>query len=365
MRSPEASIVLRYRWMFLLVALASPAMAEGDRAEIRAVTAVIPPLVMDDQGHLTGFSVELWNAVATKLGARTSYRVVPNTVLLLDALRAGESDIAIMGMYYTTERDREFDFTYSTLNTGLQVMVPSKGQGAQATPLVAFLKLLFSRLMLYWLIAAVVLLLLPANIIWLLDRRSTTGVSPNQRYLPGIFNTMTWAAEAMLGQAQGMPRERLAHLVGNFWLFTGVVFVAFFTAQMTATLTVEQIRGAINGPDDLPGKSVATAVGSPSATYLRGLGARVQEYSRADEMFSALLSGKVEAVVAAAPPLQYFAAHSGAGAVKMVGPEFRKEDLMFVVSLNSPLRRRVNAALVALHEDGTYQRLYEKWFGKD
>ncbi len=365
MRSHEASVFLRHRWMLLFAAIASPAMAEGDTAEIRAVAAVIPPLVMEDQGHLTGFSVELWNEVATKLGARTTYRVVPNTVALLNALREGESDIAVMGMYYTIERDRDFDFTYSTLNAGLQVMVPSTVRAAQASPLVAFLKLLFSRSMLYWLIAAVMVLLVPAHVIWLLDRKSTDGVSPSERYFPGVLYVMTWASEAMLGQAQTMPRRRLAHLVGNLWLFAGVVFVAFFTAQMTATLTLDQIRGVINGPDDLPGKSVAAAAGSPSVTYLRGVGARVQEYTSADELLSALLSGKVEAVVAAAPPLQYFAAHDGAGKVRMVGPEFRKEDLMFVVPLNSPLRRRVNGALVALREDGTYQRLYEKWFGKE
>ncbi len=372
MQSFEASVVLGHRWMLLLLALASPAMAEQDRREIRTVAAVIPPLVIEDQGHLTGFSVELWNEVAAKLGARTSYRVVPDVTTLLGALQRGESDIAIVGLYYTTERDRDFDFTYSTLNSGLQVMV-STGQGAQESPLVgaqksplvAFLRLLFSRSMLYWLVAAALLLLVPANVIWLLDRRNTDGVSPTEKYFPGIFYAMSWAAEGLLGQAMLMPKQRIAQLFANLWLFVGVVFVAFFTAQMTATLTVEQIRGAINGPDDLPGKSVATPAGSPSATYLRSIGAQVQEYARADEMFSALLSGKAEAVVSVAPTLQYFAAHDGAGRVRMVGPEFRKEDLMFVVPLNSTLRRRVNGALVAIHEDGTYQRVYEKWFGKE
>jgi polar amino acid transport system substrate-binding protein len=219
--------------------------------------------------------------------------------------------------------------------------------------------------MLYWLVAAMLLLLVPAHVIWFLDRRSAEGVTPGEKYFPGIFYAMTWAAEGLLGQAMLMPRQGLAHFLGNLWLFAGVVFVAFFTAQMTATLTVEQIRGAINGPDDPPGKLVATPVGSPSAAYLRGVSAQVQEFARPGDMFSALLSGKVEAVVAAAPPLRYFAAHDVAGKVRTVGPEFRKEDLLFVVPLNSPLRRQVNAALVALHGDGTYQQLYEKWFGKE
>ncbi len=361
----ESFILYWGRGILLLLALASSARAGEKPAEIRAVAAVIPPLVIDEQGHLTGFSIELWKEVAKKLGTPTSYRLVPDAAGLFEALRKGDSDIAIVGVYYTAERDREFDFTYSVLNGGLQVMVPAAGQGVHSPPLFAFLNLLFSRSMLYWLGAAVLLLLVPAHVIWFLDRRSADGVTPTDKYFPGIFHAMTWAAEGLLGQAMLMPKQRLAHLFANLWLFAGVVFVAFFTAQMTATLTVEQIRGTINGPDDLPGKSVATPVGSPSALYLRQVGAQVHEFARAEELFSALLSGKVEAVVTLAPALQYYAAHDGAGKVRMVGPEFRREDLLFVVPLNSPLRRRVNAALVALHDDGTYQRVYEKWFGRE
>jgi polar amino acid transport system substrate-binding protein len=176
---------------------------------------------------------------------------------------------------------------------------------------------------------------------------------------------MTWAAEGLLGQAMQMPRQRLAHLFANLWLFAGVVFVAFFTAQLTATLTVDQIRGTINGPDDLPGKPVATLAGTTSATYLREAGARVRACARPEEMFSALLSGEADAVVFGAAALRYYAEHDGAGKVRMVGPEFRRGDLGYVVPLDSPLRRRVDRALVALHDDGTYQRIHEKWFGRE
>ena len=66
-----------------------------------------------------------------------------------------------------------------------------------------------------------------------------------------------------------MPHQWLARTFAIFWMFAGVVFVAFYTAQLTTTLTVEQIRGAIEGPSDLPGKQVATLAGSTAADYLR------------------------------------------------------------------------------------------------
>ena len=80
-------------------------------------------------------------------------------------------------------------------------------------------------------------------------------------------------------------------------------------------------------------------------------------------MFQALLNKKVDAVVFSTPALLYYAAHEGKGLVKMVGPEFNVGPLAIVVHLNSPLRRQINGALLALRENGTYQQLYNKWFG--
>jgi polar amino acid transport system substrate-binding protein len=48
-------------------------------------------------------------------------------------------------------------------------------------------------------------------------------------------------------------------------MFTAVVFVAYFTAGLTATLTVQQIQGVINGPEELPGRRVGTTRGSTAA----------------------------------------------------------------------------------------------------
>jgi polar amino acid transport system substrate-binding protein len=63
--------------------------------------------------------------------------------------------------------------------------------------------------------------------------------------------------------------------------------------------------------------------------------------------------------------LCYHAAHDGVGRVKMAGPEFNRNDVGFLFQLGDPLRRRVNNAIVALREDGTYQKYYDKWFGSD
>jgi len=146
-------------------------------------------------------------------------------------------------------------------------------------------------------------------------------------------------------------------------MFAGVVFVAFYTAQLTANLTVQQIQGSIKGPEDLPGKKIATTKGSTAVVYLRELNADVLEVSSIDDAYRALIDRKVDAVVSDAPVLLYYAAHGGKGQVQTVGQVFRKEDYGIVFKSGSTLRRQVDDALLSMREDGSYQKLYEKWFG--
>ena len=63
-----------------------------------------------------------------------------------------------------------------------------------------------------------------------------------------------------------------------------------------------------------------------------------------------------------APALLHYAANEGRGRVEMAGPLFRTESYGIVFGQNDPWRKRVNEALHALREDGTYQQLYERWF---
>jgi polar amino acid transport system substrate-binding protein len=111
----------------------------------------------------------------------------------------------------------------------------------------------------------------------------------------------------------------------------------------------------------LPGKQVATLANSIAADYLREQKAQVQELSP-EQMFKALLDKKVDAVVAPSPLLLYYGAHEGKRRVKIVGPVFNSKPVAIELQLDSPLRKKIDGALIALREDGTYQQIYDKWF---
>jgi ABC-type amino acid transport substrate-binding protein len=81
-----------------------------------------------------------------------------------------------------------------------------------------------------------------------------------------------------------------------------------------------------------------------------------------DDGIRMLMQGDVQAVVLSAAVLQHLAAKRGDRMLQVVGPIFRPYKIAIAVREGSPLRKRINQALLAIYEDGTYEDIYAKWF---
>ena len=90
---------------------------------------------MDQQGQLSGFSIDLWNKIAERLQVKTSYQIAPDVRALLEEVRSGKAEVGIAAISITAAREKEFDFSQPMLNAGLQIMVRGKGQNADSNPL--------------------------------------------------------------------------------------------------------------------------------------------------------------------------------------------------------------------------------------
>src|SRR5262249_25531609 len=87
----------------------------------------VPPLVISAQGELSGFSIDIWNSIALRMQAKTSYHVAPDVGALLDEVRSGKADVGIAAVSITKAREEEFDFSNPIFNAGLQILVRSHG----------------------------------------------------------------------------------------------------------------------------------------------------------------------------------------------------------------------------------------------
>jgi polar amino acid transport system substrate-binding protein len=63
-----------------------------------------------------------------------------------------------------------------------------------------------------------------------------------------------------------------------------------------------------------------------------------------------------------APVLLHYAANDGRDKVQVIGGIFRRENYGIMFPQGSTLRKKVNASLLKMREDGSYDRLYDRWF---
>lgn len=337
-----------------------PAAAQSAEKIIKVATRVIPPFVIQEDNRLTGFSIDLWRSIADEINVKSEFLIQPDVNQLLNTVKSGQAEIGISAVSITSDRYKSFDFSQPILESGLQILVRDES-ASHASWLSAF-TVLISPALLQLVGLMLVLIVISAHIIWWFERRHPRGMIANTAYFPGIFQACWWAAATLATQADEMPKGATARVVAIFWMFTSVVFVAYFTATVTTSLTIQQLRGTINGPEDLPGQRVATTAGSTSALYLQQHNAQVLEFPKIEDAYDALLSNKAEAVVFDAPVLLYYASRQGRGKVHTVGAIFRQENYGIVLPPNSPYEKAINKALLTLRENGTYQDLYSKWF---
>lgn len=118
--------------------------------------------------------------------------------------------------------------------------------------------------------------------------------------------------------------------------------------------------------EDLEGMSIATRIGSTSYDFLQetlGDSADITPYPGNSDMYMALLGGNVDAAFYDAPNVAYFSQTRGEGRTKVVGPLYEGQQYGIVFNQNSEWVDAVNEALAEMREDGTYDAIYEEWFG--
>ncbi|MCL6521035.1 MAG: basic amino acid ABC transporter substrate-binding protein [Firmicutes bacterium] len=141
--------------------------------------------------------------------------------------------------------------------------------------------------------------------------------------------------------------------------------VTFSDPYFTAGQVIGVKQGSsIKTPDDLAGKKVgvqANTTGDYAAQKVKG--AIVVRYPQTPDAINALLNGDVEAVVIDAPVLYNFIKENPDRGVVAAGEPFTVEYYGIAMRKgDTELAAKINQALAKVKADGTYQKLYDKYF---
>ncbi|NJL48544.1 MAG: transporter substrate-binding domain-containing protein [Leptolyngbyaceae cyanobacterium SM2_5_2] len=268
-------------------------------------------------------------------------------------------------MAITSQREQAFDFSHPILSAGLQVMAPAPTAQSRY-PMREILSRILSPELVRLSAMVGLLMLIPAHVLWYFERNNKESMIENASYFPGIFQALWWTVLALVGQADDMPQGPVGKLVALFWVFVGIIYLTYFTAGLTAELTVQEIQGHIQTLTDLQNRSVALVADEGALEYLEVQNIRqVTQFSQPEAAYAALAAGEVEALVAPRPLLLYFALHEPDVDYQLVGTPFLDQFYAFAMPEDSPYRDPINQAILTLRENGTYTEIYRKWFGAD
>jgi ABC-type amino acid transport substrate-binding protein len=343
-------------------AAAPAAPATGEK--LRIVTRNLEPFSFEEAGARVGFAAELWDALATKLDMPYEIEVVGSAQEIIDAVQQKRADIGVGAISVTSKREQLIDFSQPFYESGLQILVAG-GSGSYASQIFGLIKNLFNLKLIGAFLLLLFTMLVISHLVWRYEHKVNTDQWPED-YKAGLWESFWWTISTLLvgGADNKGPVGVGGRIIAIVWMLLSIVLVSLLTASFTTTLTVNSLKGDINGPDDLPGRQVATIKGSTTETWLNDKGAKVTALADVAACIEALKAGQVQAVVYDAPVLQYEAAKSNDTSLHMVGPVFERQNYAFALQQDSLLRERLNQALLLLSEEGVGSALREKYFGE-
>ncbi|MEE9376332.1 MAG: transporter substrate-binding domain-containing protein [Rhizobiaceae bacterium] len=334
--------------------------------QLLILTKRIEPFVSHEDGTFSGFSIDLWQMIAQQLNWNFTFKLEPTLKDLLINIEKHRGDVAIAAVTITADREKVIDFSHPFFRSGLAIMTTNKASSVTDQIVEVMRAMFLTRTFALAGLFLLITLLIVSHVIWLLERRNNSQFSKS--YVAGIWDSFWWALVTIttVGYGDKAPKAVFGRLFAMVWMIVGYFMFAYFTASVTSSVTIRELRGSINGPDDLPGHRVAVITKSTSDKYITRFESRVKivRVDQIEQAYKLLNSNAIDAIIHDAPVLLYYANRDGLGKIKIAGAVFKEEDYGIVLPKGSALREPINQALLNLVENGEYAKLYRKWFGQ-
>ena len=141
----------------------------------------------------------------------------------------------------------------------------------------------------------------------------------------------------------------------------------YYTAGLSMLVRKED---AAKYPDfkSLKNQAIAVQIGTTGAEVAKGIpGTKIKAFNTSAEAFMDLKMNGSDVVITDRPVIGYFLVTNARAAkgLKRQPMQFDSEYFGFAVKKgNTELRDKVNAAMKSMKDDGTYDKIYAKWFGE-
>ncbi|MBB3317086.1 ABC-type amino acid transport substrate-binding protein [Rhizobium sp. BK181] len=365
----------RGHWAFVAVMLLAAMGSENahaqmpqpsDRQEFPQRELVIgtkeaPPFAMKDaDGNWTGISIDLWREVAEKLGLKFRLAEEPNVQKLLEATSRGDYDVSVAAITITADRERIVDFSQPFYDTGLGIAVSVNSVSVWRE----IIRTMISAGFLQAAGALIGISLLVGALVWLFERRHNDDFGgPLGR---GLGASIWWSAEAMTQASTGHrgPITIAGRALAIIWMVVSIITIAVFTASVTSALTTRQMRGLVNGVEDLPGVRVGTLANSATIGFLDGERIKHRTFPQVADGLKALEAGSIDAFVYDKPLLAWTVEQRFSSTVQVLDVDFEPQSYGLAMPLGRPYRKAIDVAVLQAVHDQRWKRTLFQYLGE-
>ena len=322
-------------------------------APLRVGISGEPPFVDSTGDKISGISLTIWQEIADV--NNFDYQLVqqPNAQANLDALAAGDLDVAIGPITITPQRVAQpgFDFTQPYFYAEEAVLVPRERANllVRLRPLVGVAALTSVGVLLLSLFVV-------GNLIWLAERRSNHSQFPRQ-YVHGLGNAMWFALVTLttVGYGDRAPISKAGRAITALWMVISLVAVSSITAGLASAFTLALARNStapIANPTQLRGALIAVVRGTTSELWADRMGAKSIVANSLKEAIDLVQQQRAEGVIYDRPALRYYIAQNPKSEFQLAPFDLASQTYGFAVRSGSPLRKPINVTVMSMHRVG-------------
>ena len=320
-----------------------------------------PPFVIEQDGVLSGISVEIWKDVAERLEQPYKFVVQPNTNANVEAVADGSVDLAIGPISITPTRlaNPKIDFTQPYYHGYEGLLIPQKPPGliTRLRPFIGWAALSSVGIL-------ITLLFIFGNLIWLAERRKNTEQFP-RHYFHGVGNGMWFGLVTLttVGYGDRAPLSRSGRIIAGVWMVISLVAVSSITAGLASAFTLslaEIAPSAIREKADLRGKKIAVVEGTTSLRWGKLYEINAFLTKDLNGAIKVLNQGKVEGIIFDEAPLRHYLKQNRKSKLKLANFPLAIQTYGFVLPMGSPLRNQLNIELLDMERNGVTERIKTK-----
>ena len=324
-------------------------------------TIILPPFVMKSpSGELEGLSIELLQAVILDMGIDYELREYNSTDALKNAVVNEELDL-IPVTAVTGKHELILDYSNPYYRSGAAIAVKIEGNMHGWSSVVErffsmhFFKLI-CLLVLLWIVAGA--------LVWFFESRRNNEMFGN-RIIKGLGHGIWWAAVTMttVGYGDKAPKTFGGRVVAIFWMFASIILISSFTASITTSLTIRNLRGNVHGFHDLPNVRVGSIAHSEFLNYLTVNGITVISFRNFQDGLQALAENKLDAFVADEIILKHMVKTEYPTQLDVLADTFDHYFISMAMPQGSSLREPLNMALYKVIKEKKWNMLVKKYLG--